>query len=114
MNSVFKPWEQVCFQALWVQGEASSREVYEYVHKGISVSRASVINFLNDMVERGFIDYREVTGKGGYKRIYKTNALSGDYSELQRTICDLVLMHLRNHLGGDKFGVDITEVSESE
>lgn len=106
MNSVFKSWEMACFQALWVIPDgASSREVYEYVNKGLSVSRASVINFLNDMVERGLIDYSEVTGKGGYRRIYRTNKYSKDLRELQRTICNIVVIHLRNHLGGDKFGV---------
>jgi hypothetical protein len=33
-------------------------------------SRASVINFLNDMVDEGVFDYEEKTGKGGYHRVY--------------------------------------------
>ena len=38
--------------------------------EGRSISRASIINFLNDMVEKGVLNYRERTGKGGYHRVY--------------------------------------------
>ena len=34
------------------------------------VSRASVIFFLNRMVDQGVLDYRTATGKGGYHRVY--------------------------------------------
>jgi len=37
---------------------------------GKTISRASVINFLNAMVDEGVLIYRETTGKGGYRRIY--------------------------------------------
>lgn len=36
-----------------------------------SVSRASVINFLNDMVDLGLLGYTEVSGKGGWGRRYE-------------------------------------------
>lgn len=35
-----------------------------------SISRASIINFLNYMSELGVLDYVEETGKGGYHRRY--------------------------------------------
>ena len=34
------------------------------------MSRASVINSLNDMVDEGILEYEEKSGKGGYHRIY--------------------------------------------
>ena len=37
---------------------------------GKSISRASIINFLNAMVEEGVLDYVEETGLGGYHRVY--------------------------------------------
>ena len=37
-----------------------------------TISRASIINFLNGMVEEGVLDYEEKTGKGGYRRLYRT------------------------------------------
>jgi len=35
-----------------------------------SISRASVIFFLNRMVDQGVLDYRSATGKGGHRRVY--------------------------------------------
>jgi len=37
---------------------------------GRTISRASVINFLDSMVDDGILAYTETTGKGGYRRIY--------------------------------------------
>ena len=38
--------------------------------KGSSISRASVIFFLNDMVDRGALTFNSRSGKGGYHRVY--------------------------------------------
>ncbi len=38
---------------------------------GKTISRASIINFLNAMVDEGVLDYDERTGKGGYHRVYR-------------------------------------------
>ncbi len=35
-----------------------------------TISRASIINFLNASVENGLLDFVETTGKGGYRRLY--------------------------------------------
>ncbi|MBA7695156.1 hypothetical protein ES703_103778 [subsurface metagenome] len=44
-----------------------------------SISRASVINFLNWMVDEKIIDYHEITGKGGHRRIYKISMTEQDF-----------------------------------
>ncbi len=44
--------------------------VNERLDGGKSISRASIINFLNAMVDEGVLDYVEETGKGGYHRVY--------------------------------------------
>ena len=62
----------------WLLGDPTisvkSREAWEYVNEQMApmtVSRASVINFLNDEgVDEGYLQYDEVTGKGGYHRVY--------------------------------------------
>ncbi len=36
-----------------------------------SISRASIINYLNAMVDEGLFSFTEVTGKGGHRRIYR-------------------------------------------
>ena len=50
------------------------------MEKGLedSISRASIINSLNAMVDNGVLDYVERTGKGGHHRIY-----SHKYNETQ-------------------------------
>jgi hypothetical protein len=45
-------------------------QVNERLDGGKSISRASIINFLNDMVDEGVLDYVEESGKGGYHRVY--------------------------------------------
>jgi hypothetical protein len=44
------------------------------VNKGFegtgSISRASIINFLNAMCDEGILTYGDETGRGGYHRIY--------------------------------------------
>ena len=59
-------------QILWEGGNHSSRQVWEEVNKRMptTISRASIINFLNAMVDDGALGYTETTGKGGYRRIY--------------------------------------------
>ena len=53
---------------------ASSRDVWVNVNKELmgksTISRASIINYLNDMVDEGILNYHEITGKGGHRRIY--------------------------------------------
>jgi hypothetical protein len=49
---------------------ANSKQVYDHVNTVMPISRASVINYLNAMVEDRLLTYTEKTGKGGYHRIY--------------------------------------------
>ena len=35
-----------------------------------SISRASIINFLNDVVDEELLTFTETTGKGGHHRVY--------------------------------------------
>jgi len=57
-------------------GGASSRDVWVQVNKDLmgksTVSRASIINFLNKMVDEGALGYTETAGKGGHRRIYSS------------------------------------------
>lgn len=73
---VFKDYQEVAMRYLWrLNGkEASSRDVWmasiEDMRGKKTISRASVINFLNSMVDEGVLSYTEITGKGGHRRIY--------------------------------------------
>ena len=81
---VFKPYQAEAMKYLWSSDEGrSSRDVYLHVignmptkeaqggEKRPAISRASIINSLNDLVDEGVLDFHEVTGKGGHRRIYE-------------------------------------------
>jgi hypothetical protein len=73
LNMFFKPYQIEALEYLWSSDVArSSRMVWGEVNLGLdgSISRASIINFLNASVENGLLDFVEVTGKGGYRRLY--------------------------------------------
>ncbi len=62
---------------IWKIGEegAGSGKCWEATNlvlkeSGKSISRASIIFFLNDMVDEGVLKYVERTGKGGHHRVY--------------------------------------------
>ena len=73
LEMFFKPYQIAALDLLWNSDEhLSSREVWEKVNESLpgTISRASIINFLNESVENGLLDFVETTGKGGYRRLY--------------------------------------------
>ncbi|MBQ03985.1 hypothetical protein CL673_04640 [Candidatus Bathyarchaeota archaeon] len=76
LAKVFRDYQEEALRFVWERKEegAISREVWTRVNEklvGKTISRASIINFLNAMVEEGVLDYNEKTGKGGYHRVYR-------------------------------------------
>ncbi len=76
LAKVFKDYQEEAVKFIWEVGDrgAISREVWIKVNErlvGKTISRASIINFLNAMVDEGVLDYDERTGKGGYHRVYR-------------------------------------------
>jgi hypothetical protein len=77
-RTVVKDYQEMALRFLWKSGKrgVSSREAWLNVNKefggSASISRASIINFLNAMVDEGVLDYTEITGKGGHRRIYSS------------------------------------------
>ena len=74
--TLFKPYQAALMEQIWKLNNPdrigiTSGQAYEFLkdHPD-SKSRASVIFFLNDMVEEGVLNYEERTGKGGYHRVY--------------------------------------------
>jgi hypothetical protein len=73
---VFRVYQEEALRVVWERNEegAVSRLVWSTVNErltGRGISRASIINFLNDMVDEGVLDYDERSGKGGYHRVYR-------------------------------------------
>ena len=84
---VLKDYQEVALHYLWrLDGEgASSRDVWMQVNKDLkgkkTISRASIINFLNSMVDEGVLNYTEITGKGGHRRIYSAKFNEAEFKE---------------------------------
>ncbi len=77
LKTVFKDYQVITLRYLWQIGDdgAGSGKCWEHTNgvlkeRGKSISRASVIFFLNEMVDAGVLKYVSRTGKGGYHRIY--------------------------------------------
>ena len=97
-NLVLKPYQIEAMKYLWANPEegGSSRDVYvavnEMLDPGSSISRASIINSLNALVDAGVLDYHEITGKGGHRRIYKPNF---DEKGFKRFIAETAIKKLK-------------------
>ena len=74
--TLFKPYHAALMEQIWKLNNPgrtgiTSGQAYEFLKDHPeSKSRASMIFFLNDMVEEGILTYEEKTGKGGYHRVY--------------------------------------------
>lgn len=86
LSKVFREYQIEAMRFLWGRNEegAVSREVWANVNEalegGKSISRASIINFLNAMVDEGVLGYTERSGKGGYHRVYIPKMGEGDFA----------------------------------
>lgn len=69
METLMKPWQVEILKFAWQRGGKgfTSREVSTGTYK---ISRASVINFLNALTEKGVLNCEQRTGKGGYHGFY--------------------------------------------
>ena len=73
--------------------ERSSREVWDHVRKrGIKISRASVINFLDRLNRMNLTSYRDESCKGGSRRVYKV--IDRTWDDWNATILDMFLLKL--------------------
>ena len=76
LRKTLREYEELAIRYIWSVGEegAGSGKVWDHVNEwldeGKSISRASVIFFLNRMVDQGVLSWRDATGKGGHHKIY--------------------------------------------
>ena len=95
-DMVLKPYQILAMKYLWGSSVGrSSKEIWDAVNDalpgGSSISRASIINSMNALVEDGVLGFHEITGKGGHRRIYKPVF---DESGFKRYIAETVLRKL--------------------
>ena len=69
---IFPPYLKLTLETFWKEGGTwISREIWNHVTANFGkISRASVINGLNWLVDLGICGYEEESGKGGYHRVY--------------------------------------------
>ena len=76
LSKTLKEYEVNALRYVWSMGEegASSGKIWAITNERLgsdkTISRASVIFFMNRMVDQGVLNYRNATGKGGHHRIY--------------------------------------------
>jgi predicted transcriptional regulator len=96
LSKVFRDYEEEALRLVWEKGDEGviSREVWTHVNEnlnGKTISRASIINYLNAMVDEGVLDYDERTGKGGYHRVYRPKLVE---VEFKRFLAETVISSL--------------------
>jgi len=96
-EKVLRDYQIEALKMVWSNGETgvTSREVYQYVNKALigvkTISRASIINFLNSMCDEKVLNYVEETCKGGMRRKYSTGL---DEDEFKKYIAKTVVESL--------------------
>lgn len=97
LSKVLKEYQREALRFIWKsEGKGlTSRMVHSQVNErldaGKSISRASIINFLNAMVDEGVLDYVEESGKGGYHRLYSAKL---DEAGFKRSLAESVVSSL--------------------
>ena len=95
LNAVLKPWQLKAMQVVWSSPEgANSRTVWVKVNQMLqteTISRASIINFLEAMRIMKVLGGVEETGKGGHHWVYSP---AMDESEFKKFIANTLLSSL--------------------
>lgn len=86
LSKVLRDYQEESVRFVWENSNGVvSREVWLHVNEAFdgkkTISRASIINFLNAMVDEGFLDYEERSGKGGYHRVYHPKLDEGGFKK---------------------------------
>ena len=98
LRKTLREYEELALRYLWSIGEEGAgsgkawREVNEALGAEKTISRASVIFFLNRMVDQGVLGFRDATGKGGHHRIYYPLMDEREYKKyVLKTIIDSMM-----------------------
>ena len=93
MNAIFRDWQLSALSYLINHEEGTSAEVLAHIEwHTLRISRASVIQFLNKLVDEGLVTFREETAKGGYRRVYALGVRN--WEDFNNTILDRFLFKL--------------------
>jgi len=86
LSKVLRDYQEEALRIVWESEQGvNSRSVWLHVNEAFggkkTISRASIINFLNAMVDEGFLDYEARSGKGGYHRVYHPKLDEGGFKK---------------------------------
>jgi predicted transcriptional regulator len=96
LEKILRDYQIEALRIIWNSDNKgmTSREVYQAVNRSLgnkTISRASIINFLNDMCDEGVLKYEEETCKGGTRRKYFTGL---DETGFKKHVAKVVLSSL--------------------
>ena len=98
LRKVLREHEELALRYFWDEKaeDVGSKDVWTYVNEklgeGMTISRATTINFLKIMDELGVLESRVVGGKGGYRPLYTANMdEKGFIRYIARTIIDSLM-----------------------
>jgi len=99
LRMFLKDWQEEAMTVLCgnPQKGHTSREVTNQVNKRLnpgSISRASIVNFLEEMASIGVLNKKETTGKGGYRGVYSSKM---DESEFKKFIVETAIEALMRY-----------------
>ena len=79
LNTLFRPYQSVLLEHIWdlnneIRRGITASQAKDFLQRTgdmeLKRSRATVIFFLNDLVDDGILEYERATGKGGFRRVY--------------------------------------------
>jgi len=85
LRAILKDYQEISLRVIWASPEGlGSMAVRDRVNvelKGKTISRASVINFLESMRKMGVLKGEEKTGKGGHRWVYSPAMNEAEFKE---------------------------------
>lgn len=91
-RSFLKIYEYAVVDALMIHEELSGAEAHAIVVKDVEISKTSVMDCLNRLVEEGLVKYREESMRGGPRRMYRL--LDRSWASFHSSIVDKFLYKL--------------------
>ena len=89
LETVMREYHAICLSFVWEKGEkgVSTSKAWLQVNKILieeekTISRASIIQFMIKMGEKGILKYWWKTGKGGHHRVYAPQYNEAEFKEL--------------------------------
>lgn len=108
IEKVLGPLESQIMQIMWDEEISVARDIYEIMRKKDKNTRRSTISIMmNRLCERGLLERRAETGKGGERFIYSVRISREEFSQavvakvmrgLLESFEDTTVRYVRNHL----------------